>query len=142
MQSLKHLKIAWKRRCDPFSPNSALADCRTQGNPTRRNFRSQDDPQEHGHITSNLNNPCMKVDFPRWKEGNPIGWISRVERDFRFYRTADATRVEITAIHLKGDVIQWSTIEPLSRLLFLLRQFGYRTRATVPSGDYDVIKEG
>ncbi|RWW02916.1 hypothetical protein BHE74_00043577 [Ensete ventricosum] len=67
----------------------------------------RDDPQEHGHITSNLNNPCMKVDFPRWEEGDPIGWISRAERHFRFYRTADATRVEIAAIHLEGDAIQW-----------------------------------
>ncbi|RWW56534.1 hypothetical protein BHE74_00036742 [Ensete ventricosum] len=40
----------------------------------------------------------MKVDFPRWEEGDPIGWIACVERYFRFYRTVDATRVEITAI--------------------------------------------
>ncbi|RZR88487.1 hypothetical protein BHM03_00016086 [Ensete ventricosum] len=61
----------------------------------------RDDPQEHGHITSDLNNPHMRVDFPRWKEGDPIGWISRAERYFWFYRTADATRVEIAAIHLE-----------------------------------------
>ncbi|RWV94774.1 hypothetical protein GW17_00042643, partial [Ensete ventricosum] len=67
----------------------------------------RDDPKKHGHITSDLNNPYMKVDFPRWEEGDPIGWISCVERYFRFYRTADATRVEIAAIHLEGDVIQW-----------------------------------
>ncbi|RRT37182.1 hypothetical protein B296_00045872, partial [Ensete ventricosum] len=66
----------------------------------------RDDPQEHGHITSDLNNPCMKVDFPRWEEGDLIRWISRAERYFRFYRTADATRVEISAIHLEGDAIQ------------------------------------
>ncbi|RZR79727.1 hypothetical protein BHM03_00005532 [Ensete ventricosum] len=29
-----------------------------------------------------------------------------MERYFRFYRTADTTRVEIAAIHLEGDVIQ------------------------------------
>ncbi|RRT36356.1 hypothetical protein B296_00005699 [Ensete ventricosum] len=29
----------------------------------------RDDPQEHGHITSDLNNPCIKVDFPRWVDG-------------------------------------------------------------------------
>ncbi|RWV84084.1 hypothetical protein GW17_00054235, partial [Ensete ventricosum] len=52
------------------------------------------------------NNPCMKVDFPRWEEGDPIRRISRAERDFQFYRTADATRVEIAAIHLEGDAIQ------------------------------------
>ncbi|RZR75172.1 hypothetical protein BHM03_00050958 [Ensete ventricosum] len=32
----------------------------------------RDDPQERGHITSDLNNPRMKVDFPRW-EGDPSG---------------------------------------------------------------------
>ncbi|RRT41583.1 hypothetical protein B296_00035119 [Ensete ventricosum] len=66
----------------------------------------RDDPQEHGHITSDPNNPCMKIDFPRWEEGDPIRWISRVERYFRFYRTVDATQVEIAAIHLEGDAIQ------------------------------------
>ncbi|RWW16557.1 hypothetical protein GW17_00019551 [Ensete ventricosum] len=67
----------------------------------------QDEPQEHGHITSDLNNPYMKVDFPRWEEGDLIKWILCTERYFRFYRTANATRVEIAAIHLEGDAIQW-----------------------------------
>ncbi|RWV93511.1 hypothetical protein GW17_00044031 [Ensete ventricosum] len=67
----------------------------------------RDDPQEHRHITSDPNNLCMRVDFPRWEEGDPIGWILRAEYYFRFYRTADATRVEIAAIHLEGDAIQW-----------------------------------
>ncbi|RWV83448.1 hypothetical protein GW17_00054937 [Ensete ventricosum] len=67
----------------------------------------RDDPQEHGHITSNLNNPRIKVEFPRWEEGNPIGWISRAERYFWFYRIVDATRVEIATINLEGDAIQW-----------------------------------
>ncbi|RZS08280.1 hypothetical protein BHM03_00039220 [Ensete ventricosum] len=67
----------------------------------------RDNPQEHGHIISDSNNPCMKVDFLRWEKGDPIGWISRVERYFRFYRTNDATWVEITTIYLKGDTIQW-----------------------------------
>ncbi|RWW68759.1 hypothetical protein BHE74_00023687 [Ensete ventricosum] len=66
----------------------------------------RDDPKKHGHITSNLNNPCMKVDFPRWEEGDPIEWISRTEHYFRFYRTIDATWVEIATIHLEGDAIQ------------------------------------
>ncbi|RRT52463.1 hypothetical protein B296_00021474 [Ensete ventricosum] len=48
----------------------------------------------------------MKVDFPRWEEGDSIGWISCVERYFSFYRTVDATRVEIAAIHLEKDAIQ------------------------------------
>ncbi|RZS14034.1 hypothetical protein BHM03_00045686, partial [Ensete ventricosum] len=44
----------------------------------------RDDPQD-GYIISDLNNLYMKVNFPRWEEGDPIGWISRAERYFRFY---------------------------------------------------------
>ncbi|RZS25389.1 hypothetical protein BHM03_00058576, partial [Ensete ventricosum] len=67
----------------------------------------RDDSQEHGHIIPDPNNSRMKVDFPRWEERDMIGWITHVERYFRFYRTIDATRVEITAIHLERDAIQW-----------------------------------
>ncbi|RWV82857.1 hypothetical protein GW17_00055604 [Ensete ventricosum] len=67
----------------------------------------RDNPQEYGHIILDPNTSCMKANFPIWEEGDPIGWIMRAKRYFRFYRTTDATRVEITAIHLKGDAIQW-----------------------------------
>ncbi|RWV90030.1 hypothetical protein GW17_00047796 [Ensete ventricosum] len=67
----------------------------------------RDNPQEHGHIIPDPNNSCMKVDFPRWEERDPIRWIVSAERYFRFYRIADATRVEIAAIHLEGYAIQW-----------------------------------
>ncbi|RZS18221.1 hypothetical protein BHM03_00050454 [Ensete ventricosum] len=49
----------------------------------------------------------MKVDFPRWEEGDLIRWILHAERYFRFYRIADATQVEIAVIYLEGDAIQW-----------------------------------
>ncbi|RZS22301.1 hypothetical protein BHM03_00055058 [Ensete ventricosum] len=65
----------------------------------------RDDPQEHGRIILDPNTSHMKVDFPRWEEGDPIRWIACTECYFQFYRTADATRVEITAIHLEGDAI-------------------------------------
>ena len=56
---------------------------------------------------TNPNYPCMRVDFPRWEEGDPIGWISRAERYFRYHKTADVSMVKIAAIHLEGDAIQW-----------------------------------
>ena len=52
------------------------------------------------------NYPCMRVNFPRWEEGDSIGWISRVERYFRYHKTADASMVKIIAIYLEEDVIQ------------------------------------
>ena len=51
--------------------------------------------------------PRMRVDFPRWDEGDPAGWISRVERYFHYYRMSDDSMVEIAAIQLEGDAIQW-----------------------------------
>ncbi|RWW53735.1 hypothetical protein BHE74_00039749 [Ensete ventricosum] len=66
----------------------------------------RDDPQEHGNIIPDPNTSRMKVDFPRREKGDPIGWITRAERYFQFYRTADATRMEIVAIHLEGDAIR------------------------------------
>ncbi|RWW03451.1 hypothetical protein GW17_00033388 [Ensete ventricosum] len=63
----------------------------------------KDDSQERGCTIIDPCNPRMKVDFPRW-EGDPIGWILRAKRYFRFYRTADTTMVEIAAIHLEGYI--------------------------------------
>ncbi|RWV79233.1 hypothetical protein GW17_00059672 [Ensete ventricosum] len=45
----------------------------------------RDDPQEHGHIIPDPNISRMKVDFLRCEEGDPIGWIARVEWYFWFY---------------------------------------------------------
>ncbi|RWW02960.1 hypothetical protein GW17_00033926 [Ensete ventricosum] len=88
-------RIQYRR---PLSPKKSQ-----QGETSDR----RDDPQEHGHIISNPNTSRMKVDFPRWEEGDSIGWITRAERYFRFSQTVDATRVEIATIHLEGDAIQW-----------------------------------
>ncbi|RRT81670.1 hypothetical protein B296_00000085 [Ensete ventricosum] len=48
----------------------------------------------------------MKVEFPRWEDGNLIGWISCAERFFRFHRTPEESKVEITSIQFEGDAIQ------------------------------------
>ncbi|RRT36873.1 hypothetical protein B296_00053324 [Ensete ventricosum] len=37
----------------------------------------RDDPQEHDNIIPDPNTSRMKVDFPRWEKGDPIGWIMR-----------------------------------------------------------------
>ncbi|RRT81348.1 hypothetical protein B296_00008005 [Ensete ventricosum] len=65
----------------------------------------QDDLQEHGHIISDPNTSCRKVEFSRWEEGDSIGWIACAERYFWFYRTIDATRVEIAVIHLEREML-------------------------------------
>ncbi|XP_042401280.1 uncharacterized protein LOC121991335 [Zingiber officinale] len=53
------------------------------------------------------NYPRMKVEFPRWENNDPIGWISRAEKYFRFHSTSDNAKVELASINLEGDAIQW-----------------------------------
>ncbi|RWV81802.1 hypothetical protein GW17_00056746 [Ensete ventricosum] len=49
----------------------------------------------------------IRVDFPRWEDGDPTRWLSYVEGYFQYHRTLEASMVDIAAIHLKGDAIQW-----------------------------------
>ncbi|KAJ8492179.1 hypothetical protein OPV22_013900 [Ensete ventricosum] len=67
----------------------------------------KEDFQEKGGPMTDPYYPHMRVDFPRWEEGDPIDWISCAERYFRYHKTPDASMVDIATIHLEGDVIQW-----------------------------------
>ncbi|RZR72563.1 hypothetical protein BHM03_00014673 [Ensete ventricosum] len=49
----------------------------------------------------------MRMEFLRWKDGNPIGWISRAQKFFRFHRTPKESMVEIASTQLEGDMIRW-----------------------------------
>ncbi|RZR83722.1 hypothetical protein BHM03_00010407 [Ensete ventricosum] len=51
--------------------------------------------------------PCMRVDFLRWEEGDPTGWLSHADRYFCYHWTPKASMVDVTAIHLERDAIQW-----------------------------------
>ncbi|XP_042452681.1 uncharacterized protein LOC122037297 [Zingiber officinale] len=53
------------------------------------------------------NYPRMKVEFPCWENNDPIGWILRAKKYFRFHGTSDNAKVEQASINLEGDVIQW-----------------------------------
>ena len=79
-----------------------------QGESSNQSHHAQrDDFQERGGSMTDPNYSRMRVDFPRWEEGDPIGWISRAERYFQYHKTTDASMVEIAAIHLAGHSIQW-----------------------------------
>ncbi|RWW51744.1 hypothetical protein BHE74_00041882 [Ensete ventricosum] len=70
-------------------------------------IRTKKNQSEKGDQAQDFAYSRIRVDFPRWKDGDPIGWISRVERYFRFHKTRDASMVDVATIHLEGDVIQW-----------------------------------
>ena len=47
----------------------------------------------------------IRVEFPRWEDGDPTSWISRAEKKFRFHRTLEESKVEVVSIQLDGDAI-------------------------------------
>ena len=47
----------------------------------------------------------MKMEFPRWKDGDPTNWISKAENFFRFHRTPEESKVEVASIQLEGDAL-------------------------------------
>ncbi|RWW50598.1 hypothetical protein BHE74_00043134 [Ensete ventricosum] len=67
----------------------------------------KENPLEKEECKIDLAPTRMRVDFPRWEDGDSTGWLSHVERYFLYHRTPEISMMDITAIHLEGDVIQW-----------------------------------
>ncbi|RWW14044.1 hypothetical protein GW17_00022224 [Ensete ventricosum] len=91
----------------------AVAEFRLGGSPSPRRSqcgessdRKENPPEEEEQVT-NSSYSHIRVDFPRWEDGDPTGWISCVERYFRYHRTLEASMVDIAAIHLGREDIQW-----------------------------------
>ncbi|RRT82730.1 hypothetical protein B296_00004095 [Ensete ventricosum] len=49
----------------------------------------------------------MRMDFPRWEDGDPTNWTSRAEKFFHFHRTLEESKVEVASNQLDGDAIRW-----------------------------------
>ncbi|RWW19422.1 hypothetical protein GW17_00016524 [Ensete ventricosum] len=51
---------------------------------------SSERPPDKEEQASDVMQPCMRVDFPRWEEGDLTGWLLRAERYFHYHRTPEA----------------------------------------------------
>ncbi|RWW56165.1 hypothetical protein BHE74_00037146 [Ensete ventricosum] len=67
----------------------------------------KENPAEKGDQALDPLCPRTRVDFPRWEDGDPIGWISLAEWYFLYHKTQDAFLVDIAVIYLEGDAIQF-----------------------------------
>ncbi|RWV97000.1 hypothetical protein GW17_00040243 [Ensete ventricosum] len=97
------------------SPSSRRSQC-------GENSDHIENPPEKEEQATDSSYPCIRVEFPRWEDGDPTGWISRVEQYFRYHRTPEASMVDIAAIHLGREahprsphmkVIQERATDPL-----------------------------
>ncbi|RWW11032.1 hypothetical protein GW17_00025385, partial [Ensete ventricosum] len=64
----------------------------------RNRFEKYDQGQDTGY---------PRKEFPRWEDGDPTGWISRVEKFFHFHKSLEEYMVKIASAQFKGDAIQW-----------------------------------
>ncbi|RWV95599.1 hypothetical protein GW17_00041767, partial [Ensete ventricosum] len=95
-------------------------------------------PTKREEQATELMQPRMRVDFPRW-EGDLTGWFSRAERYFRSYRTPKASMVDIAAIHLERDAIQWYNWYKHTHGIPTWRQFKIGLLCRFGPSEYDDI---
>ncbi|RWV77833.1 hypothetical protein GW17_00061288 [Ensete ventricosum] len=104
MLSWRHLNRAWRTNCVPYSWNSEMATTKLQQGESSDH---KEIPLEKEEQAMDSVQPCMRVDFCRCEERDSTGWLSCVKCYFHYYQKPEASIVDITAIHLKGDAIQW-----------------------------------
>ncbi|RWV95392.1 hypothetical protein GW17_00041990 [Ensete ventricosum] len=54
--------------------------------------------------------PSIRVEFPRWEDGDLTSWISRAEKFIHFHRTLEESKVEVALNQLDGDTIRLSDL--------------------------------
>ncbi|RRT59112.1 hypothetical protein B296_00038775 [Ensete ventricosum] len=94
-------------------PCALLTEFRLGRSPSPRrsqhgeSFDHKENPSGKEDTTTNSPYPRTRVDFPLWEDGDPTEWISCAERYFCYHKTPEASMVDIAAIHLEGEAIQW-----------------------------------
>ncbi|RWV89978.1 hypothetical protein GW17_00047851, partial [Ensete ventricosum] len=63
-------------------------------------------PLKKKERATDMRQPRMREDFPRWEEGDLTGWISHAERYFHHHQTPEDSMVDTAVIHLEGDAIR------------------------------------
>ncbi|RWV98775.1 hypothetical protein GW17_00038358 [Ensete ventricosum] len=76
-------------------------------NPTKfQQSASLERPLKKKEQATDMRQPRMREDFPRWEEGDPTGSILRAERYFRHHQTLEDSMLDTAVIHLEGDAIR------------------------------------
>ncbi|KAL7116648.1 hypothetical protein ACP275_03G017300 [Erythranthe tilingii] len=47
------------------------------------------------------------MDFPKYDGGDPRGWILKAEKYFRYYQTPEELKVDVAAMYLEGDALDF-----------------------------------
>ncbi|CAN6725982.1 unnamed protein product [Malus baccata var. baccata] len=75
---------------------------------TNPNFAPNSCRQEFATNASNPRQPFLKMDFPRFGDGDePLGWIYKAEHYFDFFNIEEFKKVKMASFHLEGEPLQW-----------------------------------
>jgi hypothetical protein len=70
-----------------------------------RSYQNRESPEIWFQRKQEYGAPRMKLKFSSWDDGDPLGWLSRVEWFFKYHHTPDDLKMEIASINLEGDAI-------------------------------------
>ncbi|RWW01851.1 hypothetical protein BHE74_00019036 [Ensete ventricosum] len=94
----------WQDFLNEFNRSLAKSPNKSQCGESSNIKESRSEKYDQGQDTGYTH---MRVEFPRWEDGDPIDWISRAEFFFHFHRTPKESKVDIASMQIKGDAIQW-----------------------------------
>ncbi|GJZ55399.1 retrotransposon gag domain, retroviral aspartyl protease [Tanacetum coccineum] len=66
---------------------------------------SDDDAEYQGRYQNFARPPIMKMEFPKFKGGDPRGWILKAEKYFCYYHTPNEQKVKVASMYLEGDAL-------------------------------------
>ena len=49
----------------------------------------------------------MRIDVPRFKGGDPQGWIFKVQQYFDFHQASEEQRLQIAPLYFDGKALAW-----------------------------------
>jgi hypothetical protein len=80
--------------------------------PPPHNHAPEDDSgTRHNHNQrrgdNSIHTRAVRLDFPRFDGGDPLGWLYRVEQFFEYHQTQATQQIQIASFHLEGDALQW-----------------------------------
>ncbi|GJY50778.1 hypothetical protein Tco_0441625 [Tanacetum coccineum] len=89
-----------------------------------------DDSENIGWYRNSTWIPFTKIEFPKFKRGDPRGWILKY---FCYYETPDESMVEIASMYIEGDALDlfaWISPRNVLKAVSLALEFEAKSRPT------------
>ncbi|KAA8524249.1 hypothetical protein F0562_010672 [Nyssa sinensis] len=72
---------------------------------TSNNVKLNANPLFVGH--TGIQARSLRLDFPRFDDGDPSEWILKAQQFFNYFETPDNHKLEIASFHIEGKALTW-----------------------------------